>query len=534
MKKFHWGYLWILPFLFFLVPTIYATGVGFYMIYQDWKQIFIFILLGIFCSVLTWLLSVWWMKRRLRFLDIRLKEKEYWSHLERAAAAEVEAYVRETEVEHLDITKTQTLMPHLMEILRRVAKVYHPQQKSPELDIPVSDVLLIAQRVTDDLRIFINENVPGSHLLTLHDIRTIHSAVSWSRPAYNAYRVVSVPINPISAFFRETQAYFTRKFTQSLTKQIRETLVHYVFRQVGYYAVELYSGRLRMEYLQQTGQWESVTEKRGDLARLKEDQTASAEADADSRRLTQEPLRVLVVGQGKSGKTSLVRTLFRLPSALPDPVSREAGIPRYLIPFGEEKVLVSDSAGYDIRNSAGKSLFGFSAAEKVSSFEILRPEVEQSDVIFLVCDLNTAAREADRQFVDGLRAWAEAHPEKTHPLLVVVMTGIDRLRPFLDWNPPFNVKTPATEKERNIREAVQTLTTTLDLDESIPVVPVCLTPERLHNVEESLRPILADLFSQAICVRDSRSLEGLAGRRWRETGQQILNIGGKIWKHFWK
>ncbi len=540
MKKTKWGYLWILPLLFMLMPMAYAMMVGFWVIYRDWRLIFVLLVLVLTCSVLTWGLSVWWVRRRMALVEVHLKEEAYWSRLEKTAAAEVERYLEEVDVQGLDLAKTQTLLPHFQEILHRVARVYHPEKKSPELDIPVSDVLIIAERVTQDVREFITENIPGSHLLTLHDLKYIRTAVGWSQPAYNAYRVISVPINPISAFFRETQAYFTRKFTESVLEKGRETLIRYVFCQVGRYAVELYSGRLRMEYLQESGQWTSATAEKGDLRNLKENQvsppgTALAGGAHEDAISAVEPLRVLVAGQPKSGKTSLIQALFPLKSALPDPVLRETGVQRYLISERDERVLVCDSAGYETQNTVKKRVFPFPATEKVTPFEMLREEVEHADVILLVCDVNMAAREADRLFVDALRAWAQENPQKMPPLLLLVMTGIDRLRPFLEWNPPFNVKTPATEKERNIAQAVEVLTQALALDDSIPVIPVCLNPERVYNVEETLRPILADIFENAKCVRDSRLLSGFyTGRRWKETASQLAEMGGRLWNHLRK
>lgn len=527
----------MLPLLFMVLPLGYAMMVGFWVIYKDWTHIFVLLMLGLACSLVTWLLGVWWVRRRMALIDVHLKEEAYWSRLEKTAAREVEQYLEEADIQRLDLadmTKTQVFMPHFQEILHRVARVYHPEKKSPELDIPVSDVLIIAERVAEDVRVFITENIPGSHLLTLHDIKHIRKAVGWSRPAYNAYRVVSVPINPISAFFRETRAFFSRKFLDAMMEKGRQTLVRYVFCQVGRYAVELYSGRLRMEYLRESGKWTSASAKRGDFDGLKENHV-HPEMDSPHEQKSLEPLRILLAGQPKSGKTSLIQAIFHLENALPDPVTREEGVQRYLITAAGEPVLVCDTAGYDTQNTVKKRRFLHSSEETFTPFEMLRPEVELADVILLVCDLNTAARQADRLFVDALRAWAEENPQQMPPLLLVVMTGIDRLRPFLDWNPPFALDPPLTEKERNIRDAMDTLAAAMDLDESIPVIPVCLNPERVYNVEETLRPILDDILESAKCVRDSRILSGFyAGRRWKETGKQLRDMGGRLWRHLRK
>jgi hypothetical protein len=70
------------------------------------------------------------------------------------------------------------------------------------------------------------------------------------------------------------------------------------------------------------------------------------------------------------------------------------------------------------------------------------------------------------------------------------------------------------------------------------VVPVCLHPERLYNVEEALMPLLVQVLPEAKRTLLLRSLKmlreqeqwELLGRQARAAGRFLLEIGGEVVK----
>ena len=69
--------------------------------------------------------------------------------------------------------------------------------------------------------------------------------------------------------------------------------------------------------------------------------------------LDKEPLRILVVGQKKSGKSSLVNALFGEYRAATDVVPRTDQVEPYVLEReGLQQAIVLDTAGYDIADPA--------------------------------------------------------------------------------------------------------------------------------------------------------------------------------------
>src|SRR5262249_22221731 len=145
------------------------------------------------------------------------------------------------------------------------------------------------------------------------------------------------------------------------------------------------------------------------------------------------------------------------------------------------------------------------------------------------------AREPDGRLWGQLRDHFAAQPQLRPPLVIVVLTHVDLLRPPRDWAPPYNVVTPDSPKARSIRGALDVVAMDLQLTPEL-VVPVCLLPERLYNVEEALVPLLVQVLPEAKCIlllrglktwRDQEQWE-LLWRQARATGRFLWQIGGEV------
>jgi hypothetical protein len=84
---------------------------------------------------------------------------------------------------------------------------------------------------------------------------------------------------------------------------------------------------------------------------------------------------------------------------------------------------------------------------------------------------------------------------------------------------------------------MQAVSTDLHLTPEL-VMPVCLLPTRLYNVEEALVPLLIQVLPDAKRVLLLRSLKSLRqqedwellGRQARATGRLLLQLGGEVAK----
>ena len=105
---------------------------------------------------------------------------------------------------------------------------------------------------------------------------------------------------------------------------------------MGYYAIELYSGRLTLIDAERTA--DATPDSRGDLQQA-----------AESAVLTSEPLRIVVLGRANAGKSSLINALFgqltAATDALPDTTAELK--PYRLEREGLDAALIFDSPGCD-------------------------------------------------------------------------------------------------------------------------------------------------------------------------------------------
>jgi uncharacterized protein len=164
-------------------------------------------------------------------------------------------------------------------------------------------------------------------------------------------------------------------------------------------------------------------------------------------------------------------------------------------------------------------------------------EAQRADLLFLVLSAVNAAREPDRRLLSQLCDHFATQPALRPPPVVVVLTHIDVLRPRREWTPPYNIVSPDSAKARAIHGALHAVSTDLRLPPEL-IVPVCLLPERLYNVEEALVPLLVQVLPDAkrtLLLRSLKTLRQqeaweLLGRQARTAGQFLWQLSGEVLK----
>jgi len=431
-----------------------------------------------------------------------------WPPLARQAWDEVESIVRRAEAEDLPLDQPDRIWQVFHEVLERVARQYHPEASQPELETPVPHVFWTVERVARDFREAFSENIPGADIFTLGDFWRLKRLREWYRQFYFFYRIVTIGWNPISALFREARDAATDKMVVTSTSDIKRWAVEFCIRRAGFYAIQLYSGHQ---------EWDQAGLQ---AFRTPESRRHAERAAAFTGQLAEEPLRILIAGQVKSGKSSVINALFGEPRAAVDVIPRTQYIEPYVLEReGLPQAILLDTAGYDAADAPG------------DPFAPLEEEILRCDLVLLVCTALSASRQADRRLLDQLRAFFQRHPERLTPPLVVVLTHIDQLRPPGEWNPPYDLSNPSGAKARNILDAMQAVKEDLGLGENDRVVPVCLKPEATYNVEEGLAPAILNVLSGAQAVRYLRCLRKFhEAKRWKRVWQQTLGAGGLAWK----
>jgi predicted GTPase len=493
---------WAVVLGLMVLPTVLLVVAGSWWLFEHrllWPWL---LLTGVFT------LAAWWLAGRLRASGDALAADvvapdEVWTPSDRQAWEKIEALARRVQDEDLPLDRPEPMLDLLREVLGTAARHYHPKSRQPELETPVPYALRIAELVAGDLRQAFSENVPGAHILTLRDLFRLRHLPALYRQVYFVYRVFHFGFNPLGALLRELRDAASGEITSTSTTELQRFAVGFCVRKAGSYAIQLYSGRLVLDGMA-LADFQSRRSKR------------DAGRDRDrTRRLAEEPLRILVLGQVKSGKSSLVNALFGELRAAVDVVPRTKGVEPYVLEReGVPRAIILDTAGYE------------AAGGPSEAFESLRGEILGSDLLLMVCSAQSAARQPDRSLLDRLRALFDEQPDRMMPLLVVAVTHVDQVRPLAEWEPPYDIVHPATAKARQIREAIDAVRQDLDIGDQQAVVPVCLKPGQLYNVEEGLAPAILQAAPEAQRVKYLRCLRQFHQEdAWKRLWQQAVGSG---------
>ena len=336
----------------------------------------------------------------------------------------------------------------------------------------------------------------------MNDWRRLWRLAGWANRSYVWYRIISFVVNSPAAMVRELRDLYMAKLKDSSAAVLKRWAVGFCVRRAGYYAIQLYGGYLVLDDVKFSPY---VTD------RSKSDDRKDS---GRQRRLASEPLRILVVGQVKAGKSSLINAMFGEDHAATDIVPRTQFVEPYLLEReGIQRAIILDTAGYD------------DTSEPAGAFDQLRKHLLSCDLLLMVCSAQSAARNADRRLLDAMRAFYQREPDRRMPAVVVVLTNVDRLRPLAEWNPPYNLQEPCTEKARQILDAMHAVAADL-LVAPDEIVPVCLEPDRPYNVEDALVPAVLRKLPEAGRVKYLRCLREFHKQEyWERLGQQAIQAG---------
>ena len=278
-------------------------------------------------------------------------------------------------------------------------------------------------------------------------------------------------------------------------------------------AIDLYSGRFRL---------------------AEEDPGRSGGAVDDEKRMAPDPapLRVCLVGQVSSGKSSVINALTGKMNAEVSVLPSTDALTVYQCRVeGIDLVHLVDLPGIDGDDQMHRKLVD---------------EVVQSDVVLWVVKANQSARQADAVFRKEIDAFYadEKNRSRRRPVMIGVLNQVDRLKPQDEWPPPRSscdsddpydslgpkaANAPVSPKAAIIRQA-------LDYNQKILAqdrwIALSVSPDREHFNVDRLRSLLASEYEAAIQTQfNRRRMEpgdsiDLAGqcRRLVRAGRSLFGI----------
>lgn len=493
----------IVVFLLMILPVLALLGFGVLWLWQS-GHLQYWLLALVISGVLGYGLQQWLLRRERRLLaDDATEPNPDWPPSADAVWQQVEALADSCEPDDWPLEEGAWLLDLGKKTLETVAHSYHPSVDKPLLELTLPHTLMIIERASRDLRQDVAEKIPFSNRLTLGDLFRIQRWKVQAEQLFNVYRAGNVIINPVNALMSEMWRHLReRSFDQARNELHRWFLRAYVCK-VGYYAIDLYSGRLPL------GDDESTT------APISASQ-ADIEHAQETLNETAEPLRILILGRTNSGKSSLINALFGNLAASTDvlPGTTQVYTPFVLSREGWDQALIFDSPGCD------SSLFNQTAMLKAAA---------QADFILWVSPANRPDRQLERECLNALRTFQAKRINFRPPPLLVVASFIDQLRPIHEWQPPYDLTDTSNDKAANINAAVRAIAADL----AVPVehvIPVCLQEGRIYNVEDALWAAILYHQDQALRVRLMRCLDARKRREdWVLLRRQVLSAGRFLW-----
>ncbi|MDX2159065.1 MAG: GTPase domain-containing protein [Hyphomicrobiaceae bacterium] len=389
------------------------------------------------------------------------------------------------------ITSRDELARIGIETVEAVAHEMHPGIEDPVWRFTVPEALTLVERVSQRLRPLIVESVPLGDQLTVGQVLQIYKwrgLVDVAGRAYDVWRIIRM-MNPVTAATQEIRERLSKAMMEGLRDELARRLATAYVREVGRAAIDLYSGRLR-----------SLTTAVS---------TRSDEVRDDPARDTA-PLRFLIAGRIGAGKSSLVNALAGEVRAAADALPLTRG-------FASYEVQRENAPTVELIDSRGIAAVG--------DVEAVAAKAAECDAILWVVAAHRPDRELDRSALEAVRAWFRERPDRRMPPVLLVATHIDRLRPFQDWSPPYDIAAPTNPKARTIRDAVDAASVDLNVPQS-GIVPVCLSAERgIYNADLVWARLVALLPAARSAQLLRRIAEARSGLDWRRVMGQAAGAG---------
>lgn len=491
-----------------IAPVALFAGLGAWHLYRSGHWYWIWWTLPV-----CWGLSSLFWRRWGKELQIPLPEldEDHWTPQDQAAAAIVEAEQRRVaEIPAEKLTDPQFYAQAAQDLALKIARHYHPAAADPLGALSVVEILAAVRLISEDMEDWFLKYVPASHLITVSQWRLLSHAPNWWQNASNAGWIVSIALNPLNIGRFLASKFAVEPLSRQLQSNLLGTFYTLYIRQAGYYLIELNSGRLRG----------GSTRYRDWMNRLQRRTPEAAEPATVAPVEAPVTVTVAVIGQVKAGKSSLINCLLGAHAAATDILPATQHVRRYAYTLADraEQIVLLDTPGYSDAGATPEQL------------RETREAVRQSDLVLLVLDVRSPARDADVQTLDDLAAWYAAQPRLKPPPLVVVLNKYDGLSPALEWSPPYDWRNPARPKERNIAAALEYAREVFG-SRPAAIVPVCADHEhgRVAGVDDALLPAMSAHLDTARAAALLRGLHADYDRqRARQVVAQMVEAGKRI------
>ncbi|MFM2600866.1 GTPase family protein [Vibrio fortis] len=428
--------------------------------------------------------------------DALVKASNEWSQAELSIWNDSKHYVRQQLVDDIE---WGNLDQTGLQVLEFVAKKFGKKS----LDFSIPEGLKLFEEVSRRYKVVVNEHIPGIEYLKVSYIKAgyeaydkygelgqkIFKAAIWGNHLKNLY------LNPLKVISDLGREQATASMTKGVVDDMQYAAKQALLDEVAAVAIDLYSGRFSIE---------------------DEALKASDVSEVDEKRFAPElePVRIVLVGQTSSGKSSIINALKQEMVAEVDVLPSTDTSTVYNAFVDDNDVRVVDLQGLD----------GNAKTEAV-----MLKEMTQADVVLWVLKANQSARELDKQLKDKFDAFYEdpKNISRKQPIVITVVNQVDRLKPVDEWQPPYDLDNPTSAKAKIIAQALEYNHTLLKPDIALPLA---IAPEKIQFGLEALKQTLIEHIADANNVQRNRQRLEAINRGTSVKGQlnKAMKAGKKV------
>ena len=378
------------------------------------------------------------------------------------------------------------------ELVTSIAHIYYPTVKYPLLNIYVPQAYGLIRGTVDDVDQWMQKLSPVLNQVTVGQALEAYEVYQKLEPSarklWRTWTWAQWVLNPAAAAARQASQRSSDRATQQLLVNLGQLLREATLRNLCRQAIFLYSGMLPVG----ASPIPKPTLPKAKTQTLREILTHAQPVET----VKQQPINILLVGRTGAGKSSLINTLFEADRAAVDVLPSTDQIQSYHWETATgETLTLWDSPGYEQVNRSDLR-------------ELVLDYAASADLLLLVTPALDPALQMDADFLKDLKTDVPELPA------ITVVTQVDRLRPFREWEPPYDWQWGDRPKEISIREATQYRAELLGeyCDRVLPIVTAEMQSNRASWGADTLSLSLIETIDPAKQVRLARFLNNLESR----------------------
>lgn len=424
-----------------------------------------------------------------------------------------------------DLTDMHFYLRQFESLSKELAEYYHPDAADPFSSLTIPEIAAAIRLVADDLEQLVLQSIPGSRLLTVKQWRSFGDTPKWVNRIRNSVWAGSFLLNPLNIARYGFSRVTVDKVGTNLQSEVLAGIYLRFIRQVGFYLIEMNSGRLR-------GGADAYRNAFEEQAGAGEPNPIGGAAPSQRPSLVSRPVTIGIVGQVSAGKSSLINYLTGNQQAAVDMLPQTRHVERYTLPVsvGENS---QGTVSVDLLDSPGYGVDGANASQQAE----IQTALQSSDIMLLVIDGHSPSKAADAATLKQVETWYAEHPNLLPPPIVVVLSHVDLIPPAMQWSPPYQLDRPQTPKGKNISEAIAWTKEELGQfsDLIVDVVAVCSAPEesRRWGLQENVLPAIMQHLESGQSVALLQAFERSVDGKWASTLVDQLKTGGKQLLQLW-